>query len=104
QDRPVAALADLDRALAAPPGGSDPAWHAISTAGVLGARGQVFLELDNPGGAEADARAMLALVSTGQPAAAAWELLAMVAMARGDFAAARAASQQVLDLDPDHLA
>src|SRR5436190_1475368 len=63
-----AALADLDAALAAPPGGADRAYDHLSTARVYLRRAQVNYNLKRLDAAEADARAALDLAPAGPQA------------------------------------
>jgi tetratricopeptide (TPR) repeat protein len=99
----AAALADLDAALAAPPSGTDRTYDNASTARVLLNRAQTHYNLRHLEAAEADARAGLDLAPIGPVAPLTWNVLAEVALARGDRAAARAAAEAALAQDPDLL-
>ena len=98
------ALADLDAALAAPPGGSDPAWDNASTARVLLVRGHIRASAGDATGATADARAALDLVPDEPLAAEGWSLLAELARAAGDQAGAREAGERAVEADPESIA
>lgn len=103
QDRLPEARADLDRALAALPAGSDPAWDNLSAARVLLARARTFLALDDLPAAEADARAACDLIPDQPLAAQASATISTVRRRLGDLAGARAAAEQALAQNPDYL-